>query len=177
MNQNPNQAVIGKVDHRGYVLFGARGRHYIFGGLAIADYTDSTGKRLIVTLQEQEDSNALPDPDQFLYFRELATGNRWAIARRANANGRYAVHFQPFQDPRAGGQRPAWQAFQQADYADDTVMAAGAGRPFPEGGSAQRDLQFRSPIAPPRVATNPAFGAPGVRVAPVYSQAGGCCGQ
>jgi hypothetical protein len=181
-----DQADIGKVDHRGYVLTGPRGRHYIFGGLAIADYTDSAGKRLIVTMQEQDDSAALPDNDKFLYFREIASGNRWSFARVASANGKYAVHFQPYQD-QVGAARPAWQAFHQADFSPDHIYGANLGIAVPEGGTARGDLQFRQPnvpfVNPPRVATvpgtilqdyQPRYVQP---TTPVYIEAGGCCGR
>src|SRR5688500_9364267 len=53
--------VVGNMEHQGWVLSGARGRHYFFGGLAVADYVVQ-GERQIVTLQ-QEEPTLLPKPD------------------------------------------------------------------------------------------------------------------
>ncbi|MFN0020626.1 MAG: hypothetical protein ACKVP0_20400 [Pirellulaceae bacterium] len=85
--------VVGNLEHQGWVLSGPRGRHYFFGGLAIADYA-MQGERRIVTLQ-QEEPTLLPKPDpHFLYYRELQSGNRWAIAREPLSDGTYVVYFQ-----------------------------------------------------------------------------------
>src|SRR6185295_13406073 len=45
--------VVGNLEHSGWVLSGPRGRHYFFGGLAVADYVYQ-GERRIVTLQQEE---------------------------------------------------------------------------------------------------------------------------
>jgi hypothetical protein len=85
--------VVGNLEHQGWVLTGPRGRHYFFGGLAVADYVDQ-GERRIVTLQ-QEEPTLLPKPDpHFLYYRELQSGNRWAIAREPLSDNTYVVFFQ-----------------------------------------------------------------------------------
>ncbi|MCE9526767.1 MAG: hypothetical protein K8R36_12020 [Planctomycetales bacterium] len=85
--------VVGNMEHSGWVLSGPRGRHYFFGGLAVADYV-SQGERRIVTLQ-QEEPTLLPKPDpHFLYYRELQSGNRWAIAREPLSDNTYVVFFQ-----------------------------------------------------------------------------------
>ena len=85
--------VVGNMEHQGWVLTGPRGRHYFFGGLAVADYVDQ-GERRIVTLQ-QEEPTLLPKPDpHFLYYRELQSGNRWAIAREPLSDNTYVVFFQ-----------------------------------------------------------------------------------
>ena len=47
--------VVGNLEHQGWVLTGPRGRHYFFGGLAVADYVYQ-GERRIVTLQQEEPS-------------------------------------------------------------------------------------------------------------------------
>ena len=100
--------VIGQVEHLGYALVGPRGRHYIFGGIAMADYTDSAGTRRIVTLQLEDQINDA----KHVYFRELREGHRWAFARQAGADGRFGVWIQlASRDPAT---KSAWQAFQRA---------------------------------------------------------------
>jgi hypothetical protein len=85
--------VVGNLEHQGWVLSGPRGRHYFFGGLAVADYVYQ-GERRIVTLQ-QEEPTLLPKPDpHFLYYRELQSGNRWAIAREPLSDNTYVIFFQ-----------------------------------------------------------------------------------
>ena len=85
--------VVGNLEHSGWVLSGSRGRHYFFGGLAVADYVYQ-GERQIVTLQ-QEEPTLLPKPDpHFLYYRELQSGHRWAVAREPLSDGTYVVFFQ-----------------------------------------------------------------------------------
>src|SRR5689334_5560167 len=58
--QPDDPVVVGRMVHLGWSLTGPRAKHYIFGGLAVADYVWQ-GKRRIVTLQEQTD---LPQPDE-----------------------------------------------------------------------------------------------------------------
>ncbi|MGI8979155.1 MAG: hypothetical protein ACR2FY_08015 [Pirellulaceae bacterium] len=106
--------VVGNLEHQGWVLSGPRGRHYFFGGLAMADYVVQ-GERRIVTLQ-QEEPTLLPKPDaHFLYYRELQSGHRWAVAREPLADGKYVIFHQrngadPSKDPKK-----AWQVFQRTN--------------------------------------------------------------
>ena len=75
--------MVGNLEHQGWILSGSRGRHYFFGGLAVADYSYQ-GERRIVTLQ-QEEPTLLPKPDaHFLYYRELASRNtaHYVVLRR-----------------------------------------------------------------------------------------------
>ncbi|MCI0360199.1 MAG: hypothetical protein L0211_17110 [Planctomycetaceae bacterium] len=100
--------VIGQVEHFGYALVGPRGRHYVFGGIAMADYSDSAGTRRIVTMQLEEASSDA----EFVYYRELREGHRWALARKAGAEGQFGVWIQL---ASSGSQdRPKWQPFQRA---------------------------------------------------------------
>lgn len=93
MEEEIEPVVVGNLEHQGWVLTGPRGRHYFFGGLAVADYVYQ-GERRIVTLQ-QEEPTLLPKPDpHFLYYRELQSGNRWAVAREPLSDGTYVVFFQ-----------------------------------------------------------------------------------
>lgn len=84
--------VVGRMEHEGWSLSGPRGRHYIFGGLAMADYVWE-GKRRIVTLQEQT-GFPQPDPD-YLYYRELRDGNWWAFRKHPWPDRTYSVWFRP----------------------------------------------------------------------------------
>jgi hypothetical protein len=107
--------VVGNLEHKGFALWGPHGRHYFFGGLAVADYV-SHGQRQIVTLQ-QEEPTLLPKPDEnFLYYRELQSGHRWAIGRHALADGTYVLYYQPHKEAGAVATTPkrAWQEFQRA---------------------------------------------------------------
>lgn len=98
----PAEPIIGQMEHSGWALIGPRGRHYFFGGLAVADYV-AGGVRRIVTLQ-QEEPTLLPKPDEdFLYYRELGTGDRWAIGRQPLGDDTYVVYHQGASPPRADG--------------------------------------------------------------------------
>ena len=108
--EESSDPVVGQMEHAGYGLVGSGGRHYIFGGLAVADYTHQ-GLRHVVTLQLQEPTT-LPKPDEkFLYYRELGSGHRWAIGRHPLNDDSYAVYFQP-----AGtrGTSAKWSLFHRA---------------------------------------------------------------
>ena len=87
------EPVVGQLEHSGWGLVGAGGRHYVFGGLAVADYLRS-GQRHIVTLQQEEPSLLAKPDDNFLYYRELGAGNRWAIGRHPQADETYLVYLQ-----------------------------------------------------------------------------------
>lgn len=100
--------VIGQLEHVGWGLTGARGRHYVFGGLAMADYTDSSGQRRIMALQHEEQIN----DERYLYYRELRTGHRWAFAKRAASDGAHGVYFQLA--PANAADQPKWVSFHRA---------------------------------------------------------------
>jgi hypothetical protein len=105
--------VVGNLEHQGWVLSGSRGRHYFFGGLAVADYTYQ-GERQIVTLQ-QEEPTLLPKPDvHFLYYRELRSGHRWAVAREPLSDGTYVIFHQRKGSEQSTNPKKAWQEFQRA---------------------------------------------------------------
>ena len=105
--------VVGNLEHEGWTLTGARGRHYFFGGLAVADYRYQEERR-IVTLQ-QEEPTLLPKPDaHFLYYRELQSGNRWAVAREPLSDGTYVVFFQPKGTEKSADPKKSWKEFQRA---------------------------------------------------------------
>jgi hypothetical protein len=88
--------VVGNMEHLGWSLTGPRARHYIFGGLAIADYVWQ-GKRRIVTLQEQATT---PEPDpEYLYYRELRDGHWWAFRKHPWPDNTYSVWYRPKQTP------------------------------------------------------------------------------
>lgn len=112
--------VIGQLEHVGWGLTGSRGRHYFFGGLAMADYIDSTGQRRIMALQHEEQIN----DERYLYYRELRTGHRWAFAKRAASDGAYGVYFQLA--PVNATAKPTWVSFHRA-----RVERAGAGQGTP----------------------------------------------
>ena len=103
--------VIGQVEHLGYGLIGPRGRHYVFGGIAMADYSDSAGTRRIVTLQREDQAS----DDKFAVYRELREGHRWAFSRKAAADGTFGVWIQLAAADSAA--RPKWQSFQRARLA------------------------------------------------------------
>ena len=109
--------VIGHVEHIGWGLSGSRGRHYVFGGLALADYTDSAGQRRIMALQHEDQIK----DERYLYYVELRTGHRWAFAKRAARDGAYGVYFQLA--AAAGGTKPKWLPFHRA-----RLEEAGAGQ-------------------------------------------------
>jgi hypothetical protein len=106
LNAPEDPTVVGRMEHEGWGLSGPRARHYIFGGLAVADYSWQ-GKRRIVTLQEQTDFPK-PDPD-YLYYRELRSGNWWAFRKHPWPDRTYSVWFRPVEQP--GGK---WQRLQLA---------------------------------------------------------------
>ena len=113
----PEPVVVGNLEHKGFALWGPSGRHYFFGGLAVADYVDG-GERRIVTLQ-QEEPTLLPKPDdKFLYYRELNSGHRWAIGRHPLTDGTYVIFFQPSKEASEktvpiASKRP-WKEFQRS---------------------------------------------------------------
>lgn len=94
--------MVGNLEHLGWSLSGPRARHYIFGGLAVADYT-LQGRRRIVTLQEQTDFPR-PDPD-YLYYRELRSGHWWAFRKHAWPDRTYSVWFRNVDEPGSKWQR------------------------------------------------------------------------
>lgn len=97
------------IETKGYALIGPTAHHYIFGNLAVADYIDR-GQRRIVTLEQELD---LPKADpNFLYYREVRDGNRWAFATKAGPDRRYAVYFQSGSAPASS--QPSWRRFQRA---------------------------------------------------------------
>jgi hypothetical protein len=100
--------VVGQLEHTGWGLTGSRGRHYVFGGLAIADYTDSAGERRIMALQHEDQIS----DERYLYYRELRTGHRWAFAKRVARDGQYGVYFQLAAADAAS--KPAWLPFHRA---------------------------------------------------------------
>jgi hypothetical protein len=112
--------VVGQLEHVGWGLTGTRGRHYVFGGLAMADYTDSSGQRRIMALQHEEQIN----DERYLYYRELRTGHRWAFAKRVASDGAYGVYFQLA--PVNATDDPKWVSFHRA-----RIERAGAGQGTP----------------------------------------------
>lgn len=104
------EPVVGQMEHAGYGLVGSSGRHYVFGGLAVADYTHS-GQHHIVTLQLQEPTTLPKSDEDFLYYRELGAGHRWAIGRHPLKDDSYAVYFQP---ASASGTAEKWTLFHRA---------------------------------------------------------------
>ena len=122
-NAADEPVVVGNLEHQGWSLAGPRGRFYFFGGLAVADYAYQ-GDRRIVTLQQAEPT-LLPKPDEkFLYYRELASGNRWAVGREPLASVSYIIYFQPREAGKSGAAgsvssksaapQKTWQEFQRA---------------------------------------------------------------
>ncbi|WP_254513782.1 hypothetical protein [Anatilimnocola floriformis] len=105
-NQPADPVVVGQLEHLGWSLTGPSAKHYIFGGLAVADYVWQ-GKRRIVTLQEHTD---LPKPDEnYLYYHELRDGNWWAFRKHPWPDRTYSVWFRPGDVPGA-----KWQRLQMA---------------------------------------------------------------
>src|SRR5262245_57290212 len=105
---NSESTVVGQVEHSGYALVGPRGRHYVFGGLAIADYADSAGTRRIVTMQLE----AGRGNQDYVIYRELREGHRWALSRKAGTDGQFGVWIQLASSGPTD--RPKWQSFQRA---------------------------------------------------------------
>lgn len=133
----PMGPVVGGMEHFGWGLSGSKGRHYFFGGTAFADYTVD-GRRYVVSMKEEDDAALLPDREQFMYYRELGTGHRWAISKHAGRDGGYAIYFQVYQAPQARADiaaKPRWAPFHNARLIEDS--RAGDQRPrIPVGGSA-----------------------------------------
>ena len=100
--------VVGQVEHTGFALVGSRGRFYLFGGLAIADYADSAGTRRIVTMQ-LEDQIA---DQQHVHYRELREGHRWAFSRQAGRDGLFGTWIQLAASDATA--KPKWQSFQRS---------------------------------------------------------------
>ena len=93
------------------------GRHYFAGGTGIADYVHD-GQRHIASLEAEDHSGyALPD-ENFLYYREASSGNRWALARQAGLDRQYRVYFQ------AAGGGVGWQLFQRSQATWDQPFDA-----------------------------------------------------
>jgi hypothetical protein len=100
--------VVGQLEHTGYALIGSRGRFYLFGGLAVADYTDSAGTRRIVTMQFEDQVT----DQQHVYYRELREGHRWAFSRQAGRDGLFGTWIQLAASDLAA--QPKWQSFQRS---------------------------------------------------------------
>jgi hypothetical protein len=102
--------VMNGIETKGYALVSPTAHHYIFGNLAVADYIDR-GQRRIVTMEQETD---LPKADpNFLYYREIRDGNRWAFATKAGPDRRYAVYYQ---SPGATADgKPKWRRMQRAE--------------------------------------------------------------
>ena len=108
--EEPSEPTVGQMEHAGYGLVGSGGRHYIFGGLAIADYSRN-GEQHIVTLKLEEPTTLAKPDEEFLYYRELGAGHRWAIGRHPLKDDTYAVYFQPQPAGRAASK---WTLFHRA---------------------------------------------------------------
>ncbi|WP_425616201.1 hypothetical protein NA78x_006140 [Anatilimnocola sp. NA78] len=113
--------VVGRMEHLGWSLTGPHGRHYIFGGLAIADY-QWQGKRRIVTLQEQA---ITPEPDpEYLFYSELREGHWWAFRKKPWPDNTYSVWFRPKQTPPS-----KWIRLQRSTLQMPTLPAQTSPRP------------------------------------------------
>lgn len=99
---------MGNIEPAGQALVGSRGRHYLFGGFAVADYSDSVGKRRIVALQRQDEIN----DERYVYYVEVREGHRWAFALQPAVDGRYGVYFQLASSERAT--KPTWVSYHRA---------------------------------------------------------------
>jgi hypothetical protein len=99
----------------GWGLFGASGRYYFVGEVALADYARGGERQIVPLIKEDPASHAKPDPN-FLYYREETAGHRWAIRRQAAADRRYSIYFQPADAPGA------WQLFERALGSWDDVQ-------------------------------------------------------
>ena len=91
----------------GWGLYGTNARHYFVGRVAIADYVRGGQRHIVTLIEEDPASHAKVDPN-FQYYREEVAGHRWALARQAGADRRYAVYFQAADAPGA------WMLFQHA---------------------------------------------------------------
>jgi hypothetical protein len=117
--------VVGQLEHEGFALVGSRGRFYLFGGLAVADYRDSAGTRRIVTLQREDQ---IQDATH-IHYRELRERHRWAFSRAAGSDGQHGVWVQLAPtDPAA---TPKWQPFQRAQKEGPREATGGASLPVP----------------------------------------------
>lgn len=97
------------VETKGYALIGPMAHHYIFGNLAVADFIDR-GQRKIVSLELE--TNLPKDDPNYLYYREIREGGRWAFATKAGPDRRYGVYYQAAGSVAQGG--PAWRRMQRA---------------------------------------------------------------
>ncbi len=112
--------VIGQVEHEGFGLIGPRGRFYLFGGIAMADYSDSAGTRRIVTLQREDQIQ----DEKHIHYRELREGHRWAFSRQPGSDGMHGVWVQlAAADPAAPSK---WQPFQRARKEEGRERAGSA---------------------------------------------------
>ncbi len=89
-------AVIGRMQHEGYGLAGGRIRLYVFGGLATADYRTDDARQIV--MMEEETNLPLPDKN-FLYYRELKSGTRWAVGRFPREDRTYTIFQQTSDSP------------------------------------------------------------------------------
>jgi hypothetical protein len=109
-------------------LAGDRGRFYFVGGQAFADYFRE-GERRVVALDEESASPRGADLN-YLYYREVNEGHRWAFARSAAQDLRHSVYFQP-----SGSQ--VWARFERCLILWDhqsVVAATGAVVLYPTDG-------------------------------------------
>jgi hypothetical protein len=97
------------IETTGYALVGPTAHHYIFGNLAVADYLWQ-GRRHMVSLELE--TNLPKDDPNFLYYREIRDGHRWAFATKAGPDRRFAVFYQP--QPSTASAKPAWRRVQRA---------------------------------------------------------------
>jgi hypothetical protein len=112
--------VIGQVEHEGYGLVGSRGRFYLFGGIAMADYSDSAGTRRIVTLQLEDQVQ----DEKHLHYRELREGHRWAFSRDPGSDGLIGVWVQLAAADSTTP--PKWQPYQRARKEEPREAGAAA---------------------------------------------------
>ena len=149
-NAASDEPVVGQLEYDGWGLVGRGGRHYVFGGLAVSDYSRG-GRHYIVTLQQEEPS-LLPKPDEnYLYYRELGSGLRWAIGRRPQADETYLVFLQ--QEPEPAGSadvpvaKPKWTLFHRArlTWPEQEAESTASNSPNPQ---AAHKTKERCPGAP-----------------------------
>jgi hypothetical protein len=120
--------IVGQVEHEGFALVGSRGRFYLFGGMAMADYRDSAGTRRIVTLQREDHIQDAKHE----HYRELREGHRWAFSRTAGSDGLHGVWIQlataaiPVDAAAAPAAKPKWQSFQRARKEEGQEVAGSA---------------------------------------------------
>jgi len=140
--------VVGGMNHVGWGLHGSKGRHYFFGGTAFGDYSLDGRQRFVVSMV-QEEAVANPDPDKYLYYRELSTGNRWAVATKVGRNGGFAIYYQDARHRLDANGQPQWTLLHTAQVIKDTRAAREAAG-IPEGGMADntRDVDPRAFVRP-----------------------------